>query len=369
MIRPGARFLSTLLIGACAHDHAERHELDGITVVEALDEPICGGTLSSIERRLGALEHETGLPRDPRGLVFHWIYERAVLPEHCGAGVGGCAHGRSFYGPLWSFSHELAHAHLSRLGRPRVWLVEGMATMLETDFSGKPDPTVTPSDMLPIEDPRGLDYTAAGAFTAYLRDRYGMPLLLDYYAATAGSDPDSSVATFRDIFGDAFPAVEADYLASDMPAAVGSPDCDVAEVAWRGDTWTHPFTLSCDDPRAVGPEEALDEPERSLLGSGVTMTAPAGHFAFTLEGTGESWITIVRCDHPELVFVWTDEPHAEADLEGGRYRVYADAFIDTHSSATVTIRRLPESSTGVTSPRTDAAPPASPRRRSGPSHE
>lgn len=342
MTRAGLMPFGALLACACAQDDGERHELDGIVVLEDLDEPICAGTFASFERRLAALEHATGLPRDPLGLVFHWIYEDTLIPAHCGELAGACAKGRDLYGPLWAFSHELAHAHLNRLGSPRVWLREGMATMLEEDFSGQPDPSITPSDMLPIEDPRGLNYTAAGAFTVYLRDRYGMQPLLDYYAATDKADVDSSLATFLDIFGDDFSAVEADYLASDMSSAVGLPDCDVAEVGWNGDTWTHSFALLCDDPASIGPQQALDEPERSLLWSGVTMTAPAGGFAFTLEASGPAWITIVRCDRPEVVFLSADEPQTEVALGGGRYRVSADTFIDAGSSATVTARQLAE---------------------------
>jgi hypothetical protein len=73
---------------------------------------------------------------------------------------------------------------------------------------------MTPSDLLLNNDARYLDYSSAGAFTAYLRDRYGMANLLDYYEATAGADIDGSVATFREVFGDDFAAVEAEYLAT-----------------------------------------------------------------------------------------------------------------------------------------------------------
>ena len=331
-----------VLACACARDDAARYELDGLVVVEGFDEPICAGTFAYLERRLSALVRATGLPRDPLGLIFHWIYERNEIPSHCGELAGACARGREFHGELWSFSHELVHAHLDRLGSPRVWLSEGIATIFEEDYRGEPDPEITPSDMLAIEDPRGLSYTAAGAFTVYLRDRYGMPQLLDYYAATAGADVDSPVAAFRDIFGNDFSAVEADYLASDMSVAIGSPDCDFGEVAWSGDTWSHSFALSCDEPTSIGPDQVLDEPERSLLWSGVTMTATAGWFVFDLKASGPAWITIVRCDRPELLYLWADEPQINAYLDVGRYLVSADAYADVDTSATVTARRLAE---------------------------
>ncbi len=331
-----------LLACTCARDDAKRYQLDGLVVVEDFDQPICAGTFSYFERRLSALERETGMPRDPLGLIFYWIYERDEIPSHCGELAGACAEERVFYGQLWSFDHELAHAHVFRLGRPRVWLREGMATMLEDGFAGEPDPEVTPSDMLPIEDPRGLDYTAAGGFTVYLRDRYGMPRLLDYYAASDEADLASSVAIFRDIFGDDFAAVEADYLASDMSAAIGSLGCDVPEIAWSGEAWTHSFTLTCDDPATVGLQQDLDEPERSFLWSSVVMTAPPGGFTINLDAPGPAWVSIIRCDRPEAVFLWEDVTQVDVTLEGGRYLVTANTYVDTGSSATVTVGRLAE---------------------------
>ncbi|HEY0134184.1 MAG TPA: hypothetical protein VGB85_08890 [Nannocystis sp.] len=331
-----------VLACACARGDAERYELDGLVVVEDFDEPICAGTFAYFERRLSALERATGLPRDPLGLIFHWIYEPDEIPSQCGELAGACTKGRDLHGQLWSFSHELVHAHLDRLGTPRVWLTEGMATMLAEDLRGEPDPEVTPSDLLRIDDARGLNYTAAAGFTVYLRDRYGMPQLLDYYAATAGADADSSVATFRDVFGDDFSAAEADYLATGLSVSIGSPDCDVAEVAWSGDRWSHSFALTCDEPTSIGPQQSLDEPERSFLWAGVTMTASAGWFAFDLEASGPAWVTIVRCDRPEILYLGAEEPQINAYLDVGRYLVSADAYADEHTSATVTARRLAE---------------------------
>ena len=354
MSRPRTTVAWALLACACARDDAERHELDGLVVVEDFDEPICAGTFSYLQRSLDALERRTGLPPDPLGLIFHWIYEEDMIASYCGDQAGACAPGRDFYTSLNTFSHELAHAHLSRLGRPRVWLVEGMAVMLEEGFSGAPDPVAAPSDMLRIEDPRGLDYSSAGAFTVYLRDRYGMPKLLEYYAATDKADVDSSVAAFREVFGDDFSAVEADYLASDMPLVVGFRDCDVAEVAWADNTWSHSFALTCDDPATIGPQQPVDEPERPILWANVTMTVPAGGFTFNLEASGPVWITIVRCDRPEAVFLSADETQTEVALEGGRYLVFADTYVDIGSSATITARRLAVTPNLVTRP--DAPP-------------
>lgn len=327
-----------VLVGACARDDAARYDLDGLEVVEDFDEPICAGTFEFFERRLSMLERETGLPRDPKGLVFHWIYERDAIGEHCVQPAGGCASGRSFYGPLISYSHELVHAHLSRLGRPRAWLSEGMAVMLDDEFRDEPDPLNTPSELLADDDAHYLDYSSAGAFTAYLRDRYGMAALLDYYEATAGADVDDSVAAFREVFGDDFSAVEADYLATFPRVAVGMLDCDVPEIERVGDTWSHTFDLVCDEATSIGPQEWIDDPEQSLVWSGVTWNAAAGWYSFDLTASAEAYIAIQACDNPEAVFVWTDEPRTDAYLAGGRYLVSGEAYIDTSPTATIAVR-------------------------------
>ena len=209
---------------------------------------------------------------------------------------------------------------------------------LEDDFLEVPDPAITPSDMLPIEDGRGLDYSSAGAFTAYLRDRYGMANLLDYDEATAGADIEGSVTTFREVFGDDFSAVEADYLATFPRVAVGMLDCDVPAIEQVDDTWSHTFDLVCDEATAIGPQEWIDDPQRSLLWSGVTLSAPAGWYSFDLTASAEAYITVQACDNPEVVYVWTDAPQTDAYLAGGRYLVSGEAYIDTSPTATIAVR-------------------------------
>jgi hypothetical protein len=210
--------------------------------------------------------------------------------------------------------------------------------MLDDAFGLAPDPSITPSDLLLDEDAHYLNYSAAGAFTAYLRDRYGMADLLDYYEATAGADIESSVATFREVFGDDFAAVEVDYLATFPRTAVGTMDCDVAEVEWSGEAWSHTFDLVCDEETSIGPQEWIDDPQRSLVWSGVTLSAPAGWYSFDLTAAAEAYITIQACDNPEAVFVWTDEPQTDAYLAGGRYLVSGEAYIDTSPTATIALR-------------------------------
>ena len=216
-----------------------------------------------------------------------------------------------------------------------------MATMLEDDSSFDPDPQFTPSVMLQIEDALELNYAAAGAFTAYLRERYGMALLLDYYEASRDTDVAMSRAIFEDVLGDRFSEVESDYLDGGVPAFHTSLDCNAPEVAWSGDSWEHSFELTCEDPGAIGPEQSqIDEGPETILWSTVTIAVPEGWISLDLETTDPTWISVISCERSETVYVAADQPHAEAYLAGGRYLVFADAFVADAPTARVVVRHL-----------------------------
>ena len=340
---PRARvFLAPLVLVVACADDSPRYDLDGLTVrTEDFDE-VCPGSFGYFERRLTWLERETGLPREP--VTFHW-YLNGAPRKTCTAGTGNCAGGRSIYAEWFAFSHELVHAHLSRLGRPRTWLIEGMATMLEDEWSGEVDGEQTPSVMMQIEDPLELDYWNAAGFASYLRDRYGMARLLEYYRASAGTGADAAVRIFGDVFGDSFADVEAEYLALVVPPRSGSPTCDALEVAWSGETWQHDFLLACDDPGSLGPQQSWndgDDDKGPGLFSTVTMTIPPGLVTFGLASTEPVWITISGCDQAEWVYLSPDELQANADLVGGKYLVSVQTYLEPVATATMTARRLPD---------------------------
>ncbi|MFY0539956.1 hypothetical protein [Nannocystis pusilla] len=50
----------------------EKIELDGLTVIPEFSEPICGGTLERMERRLDWLVDVTGVPRADRPIKVYW---------------------------------------------------------------------------------------------------------------------------------------------------------------------------------------------------------------------------------------------------------------------------------------------------------
>ncbi len=359
MSRARVALTPLVLVVACMDD-APRYVLSGLTVLTKDFTEVCSDSFSYFERRLEWLELETGLPHEP--LTFFW-YLNGAPPKKCSTGTGNCTVGRSLYGEWFSFSHELVHAHLSRLGRPRVWLEEGMAMMLEDRWGLAVDEYQTPSEMLKIEDALELDYSNAGAFTTHLRERYGMTELLAYYEASAGVSAAASAEIFGDVFGESFADVEAEYLALDVFPRSGAPTCDALEVAWTGETWEHDFILACDEPGSLGPQQTWndgDDDKGPGLFSEVTMAIPPGPVTFELASTEPVWITIIGCDQPEWVLLSPDELQAGADLLGGRYIVSATTYLDPVATATLTARRL--AAGGVAGRSMIAAQPIGPTR-------
>ena len=361
MLRACIFMVPLVLVGACA-DHSPRYELDGLTVrTEDFDE-VCADSFAYFERRLAWLERETGLPREP--LTYYW-YLNGAPKKKCRTGTGNCSEGRAFYGEWFSFSHELVHAHLDRLGRTRVWLEEGMAVMLEDDWAGAVDVYQTPSEMMELDDPLALDYSDAGGFTTYLHDRYGMAQLLEYYEASAGTGADTAAKIFGDVFGDSFADVEAEYLALDMFPRSGSPTCDALEVAWTGEAWEHDFVLACDEPGSLGPQQSWsdgDDDKGPGLFSTVTMTIPAGPVAFELSSTEPVWITISGCDQPEWAYLSPDELQTDVDLLGGKYLVSVQSYLDPVATAKMTAHRLADGAGMARSGAVGSRSPLGPRR-------
>ena len=147
---PARVVLVSIVLAAACKDDSPRYELDGLTVRTEDFTEVCSDSFAYFERRFTWLERETGLPRDPAGLIFYW-YLNGAPSKTCP--TGNCSEGRSFYSEWFAFSHELVHAHLDRLGSPRVWLSEGVAMMLEEDGAGPGDDSQTPSAMVQIDDP------------------------------------------------------------------------------------------------------------------------------------------------------------------------------------------------------------------------
>ena len=293
-------FVTSLCSAAagCENDpQFPEYPLDDITVYVGFDNPICGGTFDWIEARLRWLEAETGLPASPSPISFYWL--RDELYDYCPTGACASASDNTFYSPLEMYSHELVHGHLAQLGLPRPWLAEGFARMLEDDRSSPSDPPMTPSQMLESKA-RGLSYESAASFVRYLRDRYGMPTLIELYAALDRVDAMATPGVFREVLGDDWDDVEDAYLSAFMPIPVGSLNCDYPEVAPKDDAWTFAFDLTCDAPTTVGPFLGLGDPFTPGAEQYWTLEIrEPGLYRATMTTSARAYVALSDCDVPE----------------------------------------------------------------------
>lgn len=271
------------------------YPLEGITVLVGFDDPICGGTLDWIEARLHWLAGETGLSVSTSPIRYYWLREDTY--EHCP--TGACATGKKIYTPLEWFSHELVHGHLAQLGAPRPWLSEGMAQLLEDARWDAPDPPMTPSMMLAQTDYLGLSYDSAASFVRYLRDRFGMPALIELYAALDHVDAAHTPEVFFDVLGEEWDAVEDAYLADFTPVPVGSVNCDFPELAPESGAWTLPVASPCEDDATIGPflgwvDTDTPHSRRHVL---IDVAQP-GLYTVTLTSSANVSVELIACDEP-----------------------------------------------------------------------
>ena len=276
------------------------YPLDGITVFVGFDEPICGGTFDWMETRLRWLASETGLPASTSPISYYWLREDVY--DYCPTGACASPSDNTIYSPLELFSHELVHAHLEQLGLPRPWLAEGMARMLEDAQWSAPDSPMTPSKML-TSKAVGLSYDSAGSFVRYLRERYGMPAVIELYAALDRVDVEGTPDVFLAVLGDDWEAVEDAYLAAYSPIPVGSLNCDFPEVAPQANTWTFPIDSPCEDAATIGPFLGLDEtfPPRSERYTTFEIRE-AGTYMAAMTTSAKTSVAISDCDAPFTVY-------------------------------------------------------------------
>ena len=272
------------------------YPLDGITVYIGFDEPVCGGTFDWIEARLRWLEAETGLPAAAPPISYYWLREDVY--DHCPTGACASRSDNTIYTPLELFSHELVHGHLAQLGLPRPWLAEGMAQMLEDTRWDVPDSPVTPSTML-VTKVLDLNYPSAASFVRYLRDRFGMPALLELYAALDHVDAQATPDVFLETLGEAWDVVEDDYLAAYTPTYVGSINCDFPELEPEAGTWTFPITSSCEDAGSIGPFLGWIDTDSPRIERYVIVDIPeAGIYSLSMTSSATVSIEIIACDEP-----------------------------------------------------------------------
>ena len=338
-------FLRLGLCGAAAGCGSDpeypEYPLDGITVLVGFDEPICGGTFDWMEARLRWLETETGLAASVSPIEYYWLREDVF--DYCPTGACGSATDNSIYSPLELFSHELVHGHLIQLGLPRPWLAEGMAQMLEDSRWSVPDPPMSPSKMLAQSSALKLDYDSAASFVRYLRDRFGMPAVIELYAALDRVDAEATPDVFLAVLGEDWKTVEEAYTATFTPVSVGSLNCDFPVLAPAGGIWTLPIASPCEDAATVGPFLGLDASFTPYSERYVIVEVPeAGIYTLTMTSSADTSIYLIACDEPLGGFSrYATQVEQAIEFVPGRKRLTISTYIADEAVGEVVLRREP----------------------------
>ena len=352
--------LGTSLCGAAAGCESDpqlpEYPLDGITVFVGFNEPICGGTFDWIEARLRWLEGETGLAAADPPIQYYWL--REDVHDYCSFGACGITIDDRMYSPLELFTHELVHGHLSQLGVPRPWLAEGMARMLEDTWRSVSDPPMTPTTMLGKSESLGLDYNSAASFVRYLRDRFGMPAVLELYAALDRVDAQATPDVFLVVLGEDWDSVEDAYLAAFTPASVGTINCDFPEIAPEAATWTFAVASPCEDAATIGPFLGWVDTDTPHSERYVTLEIPEdGIYTVTMTSSAKISVDLIDCDDPlEYYSRYDARLNEEIELVPGRKRLTILTDIADEAVGEVVLRRAPPPS-----PVMPAAPGTPPR--------
>ena len=263
--------------------------------------------------------------------------------DYCPSGACGSASDNSIYSPLELFSHELVHGHLIQLGLPRPWLAEGMAVMLEDSRWSVPDPPMTPSKMLAQSDAWGLSYDSAGSFVRYLRDRFGMPAVIELYAALDRVDAEATPDVFLAVLGEDWKSVEHAYVATFTPVPVGSLNCDFPVLAPEEGTWTLPVASPCEDAATVGPFLGLDASFIPHNEHSVIVEIPeAGIYTLTMTSSADVAVDIDVCDVPLIGFArYATQVELSIEFVPGRKRLMITTYGADEAVGEVVLRREP----------------------------
>ncbi len=296
---------------------------------------VCGGTLSDLDARAGALIDRFGAGKR----TIHYYYIPDDLDPFCAVPAEGCAKGDRIYAKHVPMQHELVHA--ARASKLPPVFEEGLAT-----FWGDPWPiaaTVPREDLESLFETQAIDtqqeYERAAHFVAFLDELGGSLGLLELDRLL---DEDSSAAeidaALLEIYGADLRALLTQY--QDYPECRGtvevSPYCEGEAPMLPQETTELSVELGCDTTDSVGPfYDAMCIDGVVKLGPTVSGTR---FIALTGDAAGNGGKVLLRscmpCAEPgyEEAVLWFENTSTlllpEEMLPPGRYTIRFMAPVD-----------------------------------------
>lgn len=297
------------LASGCAPLPEVQYETDRLQIAPSFDDPICEGTLLTLDEHLGEVERGLGQVGIQDPFRLYWVRDDIV--EYCGDQNNGCffPSTRLMFARGRSITHEMTHAVLDSEGHS-YFLEEGMAELwsgvgVYYDLSDEqadlgPRLRLSPSQ---YRDGR-LDYNAAAHFVRHIYDRRGTQGIGRLAAEVArGAAPERLEHALEQLMGLAVDEIEADYRAHSRPAYEGLsydrvPAMVIEEIDQDDDRygperlrlWVH-AELDCEMEDTMGP---LPDERRGMYQVRRVVIPENEGARLWVEGDPGTWVEVIN---------------------------------------------------------------------------
>ncbi|MFV8754261.1 hypothetical protein ACNOYE_27265 [Nannocystaceae bacterium ST9] len=322
---------------ACARDeYSFEVETEHVRIARTFDAPLCAGTIRAIDRDAARIAEQLDAEElAPMDVV---LGIEAVL-DHCPEGSAGCAQpGQRVWSDIGSVGHELVHAFAGEAPSGyQAFFDEGLAEALgggTLDFHRLEVEIqeVSILDMVMTADLGSEGYRVAGHFVAWLIDRWGVSVFLDFRESLTDT---TTLAAIDEIFQGFYgiSLADADSMwRSTAPSnyTLGENGCSGWSEPWIDETrWSGSVMVDCDDVDTQGPLGWGTAVEAGMVRSVLVDVLTPGHYRISVSATRSGIVELdsVACgcwtsEHGRERFEVGEDPRTyEADLQACRYEV------------------------------------------------
>ena len=230
--------------------------------------------------------------------------------------------------------HELSHAVIGHVwGSSIPFFGEGLAEAL----SPSADWVNTSAEVVPVagmlaSEAEGVDYTAAARFIRFLIDTRGLDNFKRMFQAGNERSEDAIHATFLEVYGEDFAALEAEFLAGPPRCMFQVDICDAERAEPVGSGWSRTFAASCADPDFYG---SIGSEDQNIATQRTILVEAAGSYHLSTS----SPVVLARCGDCEQQFIPTRlYGGVDLELDEGLYTLEFMLTADT----VVTLELVPE---------------------------
>lgn len=314
----------------------------------------CGGTHTYTEAWLHGFRERLGPHAPPQYHVFNWVDDEDLREAPCTT-LGACASAAEnvIYSNRVPHEHEIVHVELDTQDAPPV-LSEGAAEAFGTDQSPiELTHDVVEQLLAEIGTIPHARYPAAGRFTRFLIDRYGLDAWMEIVRASPEHEGQSGIErAFVEVLGepvtDVLAAFEASPACSTAQWRYYDYECSAYPLTeWVDEhRWEATVDVACDDPDAIGPQQGEYWTVRAFE------IKDAGIYEITSHVSEGATFELVPCAWscfddaqvgndipPHLGTAWRDLHAFPIELQAGRYWFRVQQAVDERAAVSISLQR------------------------------